>query len=179
MVDKNGNIIGVDRVRLPFNSRMTEIFQGSDLNEIVTEMFAYMKMQIKNPALEHNGFRFDEFHQLKLTQGSFHVPLPSWILSKKPVINHKNEDDKCFKWAVIVALHHKEINSHPERIGNIRECINNYSWTGLEFPVAIEKIDKFEKNNYISINVLGVIGQKIYICRKLKYNNGKMLLSYY
>ena len=28
----------IDRERLPFNSRMTEIFQGSDWNEIVNEM---------------------------------------------------------------------------------------------------------------------------------------------
>ena len=32
---ESGNIIGVDRVRLPFNSRMTDIFFGSDLNKIV------------------------------------------------------------------------------------------------------------------------------------------------
>ena len=43
-------VIGYDRVRLPFNSKMTEIFQSSDLNEIVNEMFAHMKTQIENPA---------------------------------------------------------------------------------------------------------------------------------
>ena len=63
----------IDRVRLPFNSRMMEIFQGSDLNEIVNVMFAHMKAQIENPALASNRFRFDEvpflnisFHQLNL-----------------------------------------------------------------------------------------------------------------
>ena len=45
--DGNGNIIGVDRVRLPFNSRKMEIFQGSDLNEVVNEMLAHGKAQIK------------------------------------------------------------------------------------------------------------------------------------
>ena len=50
---------------------------------------------------------------------------------------------------------------------------NNYNWSGLEFPVAINKINEFEKNNNISINVLGIKEQKPYICRKLKYNNPK------
>ena len=36
--DDFGNIIGFNRERLSFNSRMTEIFQGSDLNEIVNEV---------------------------------------------------------------------------------------------------------------------------------------------
>ena len=35
--------MGVNRVRLPFNSRMTEIFRSSDLNEIVNEIFTQMK----------------------------------------------------------------------------------------------------------------------------------------
>ena len=40
----------IDRVSLPCKSKMTEIFHGSDLNEKVNEMFAYMKTQIENSA---------------------------------------------------------------------------------------------------------------------------------
>ena len=70
----------VDRVKLSFNSRMTEIFQGGDLNEIVNEMFAHMTMQIENPTLRHSRFKFDKilfldvsFHQLTLTRGSSYL----------------------------------------------------------------------------------------------------------
>ena len=64
----------IDRVRLLFNSLMTDIFQGSDLNEIVNGTFAHMKTQIKNPALANSRFIFDKvlfmyinFHQMNLT----------------------------------------------------------------------------------------------------------------
>ena len=67
-----------DRVELAFNSRMTNVHQGSDLDQIVDEMIAHMKTQIENPALLNSRFRFDEvlfldinFHQLNLTGGSF------------------------------------------------------------------------------------------------------------
>ena len=63
--DDFGNIIGFDRVELPFNSRMTEI---------VNEMFTHMQTQIKNPALTNSRFVFDEvhisFYRLNLTRGS-------------------------------------------------------------------------------------------------------------
>ena len=103
--DDFGNVIGFDRVRLPFNSRMTEIFKGSDLNEIFNEMLAHMMTQIENPALTNSRFVFDEvlfldvnFHQLNLTGGSSYIPLPSWIVNKKAVINPKNEThEECFK----------------------------------------------------------------------------------
>ena len=88
--DENGNIIEVDRVRLPFNSRMKEIFRGSDLNEIVNEMFAHIKTQIEDPALEHSEFIFNEvlflsinFHQLNLARGRSYIPLPDWIEKQK------------------------------------------------------------------------------------------------
>ena len=37
--------------RLPFSGRMTEILQGSDLNEIVNEMLVHIKTQIKKPRI--------------------------------------------------------------------------------------------------------------------------------
>ena len=142
----------IDSIELPFNSRMTEIFQSSDLNEIVNEMFAHMRTQIENPALRDNGFRFNEIlflnvnlHQLNLTGGRSHLPLPDWIATKTAVINPKNEDNECFKWAVTAALHHEEVKSHPERLSNIKQYVNNYNWSGLKFPVAINKIGKFKK----------------------------------
>ena len=49
-----------DRVELAFNSRMTNVHQGNDLEQIVDGMIAHMKTQIKNPALLNSRFRFDE-----------------------------------------------------------------------------------------------------------------------
>ena len=41
------------------------------------------------------------FHKLALTRGSSYIKLPEWIARKKTVINPKNNNEKCFKWAVI------------------------------------------------------------------------------
>ena len=50
----------IDKVRLPFSSRMTDIFRGSDLNEIVNGMFTHMKTQTENPELANSRFIFVE-----------------------------------------------------------------------------------------------------------------------
>ena len=59
-------------------------------------------------------------------------------------------------------LYHEEIDSHPERITKLQRYEDQYNWQGLEFPVAINKIDRFEKNNEdIAVNVLYIYsGQK-------------------
>ena len=62
-------------------------------------------------------------------------------------MNPQNKDEECFKWAAVVALHHKEIRHHPQRISLLKPYENQHNWKGLKFPVSIKKNDKFEKNN--------------------------------
>ncbi|CAG2253665.1 unnamed protein product [Mytilus edulis] len=42
--------------------------------------------------------------------GSQYIDLPAWIKAKKAVINVKNKDEECFKWAILSALHHDEVD---------------------------------------------------------------------
>ena len=162
-----------DRVELAFNSKMTNVHQGSDLEQTVDEMIAHMKTPIENPALLNSRFRFDEalfldvnFHRLNLMRGSSYLLLPDWLAQKKAIINPQNDDEECFKWAVIAALRWTDIKSHPERISNLREFSNDYNWSGLKFPVSIKDINVFEMNNDISVKVLSVEDKNVYICRK-------------
>ena len=57
------------------------------------------------------------------------------------------------------------IDSHPERVSNLRGFTDNYDWSGLEFPVLQKQIGKFEAKNDISVNVLGLEGKDICILR--------------
>ena len=77
---EDGKVVRVTEIRKAFNSQMTEVFQGSDLNEIIDEMFTHMITQIMNPALVNSRFVFDQvlfqdvnFHQLNLTRGSSYL----------------------------------------------------------------------------------------------------------
>ena len=71
------------------------------------------------------------------------------------------------------ALHHEDIKQNPERISLLRPCENQYNWKGLEFPLSIKKIDKFERNNPgIALNVLfsKKKSQNIYTVRRSEHN---------
>ena len=107
-------------VELAFNSRMTDVHNLSEVEEIVDEMINHMKEQVENPALLNSRFVFNEvlftnidFHQLNLTRGSSYIPLPQWLDNKKAIINPRNEDQECFKWAVITASRWEEISKNP------------------------------------------------------------------
>ena len=117
-----------------FNSSMMEVFQASDITEVVKNMLGQIKTQVENPALPASGFTLDEilhlhidFHELQLTKGSSYIPLPPWISNKTAVINPKNKDEECFKWAVIAAIHHEEVGAHPERITKLEPFAEQYN----------------------------------------------------
>ena len=99
-------------------------------------------------------------------RGSSYLPLPNWLARKKAIINPKNEDQECFKWAVIVASRWEEINNISERISKLKRFEKDFDWSGIGFPVSIKDISKFEFRNQISINLLVIEGKQTYICRK-------------
>ena len=139
------------------------------MDQIVDRMIANMKFQIENPALLNSRFIFDEFlyldinfHQLNLT--SSYLKLPDWLASKKAIVNPHDDNEECFKWSVIAA--ENAGMKDPQRVSNLRKFMDNYNWSGLEFPVSIKDIEKFETRNNISVNVLAVEGRDIYIHRK-------------
>ena len=168
---------GSEKIDLAFNSRMLAAYGLNDIDELVNKMIAHKLEQIANPALRDSGFVFEEvigtnidFHRLNLTRGSNYLPLPEWISRKKVIINPKNEDVECSKWAVIAADRWEEIDKHPERISKLRKFEEEYDWTDVEFPFTIRSIDKFERKNEISVNVLAVEDRRIFICRKSTHN---------
>ena len=107
-----------------------------------------------------------DFHQLNLTRGSSYLPLPDWLARKKMIINPKNEDQECFKWAVIAASRWEEINNNPERISKLARFEADFDWSGTGFPVSVKDIRKFEVKNWISIKLLVIEDKQIHICRK-------------
>ena len=162
---------GQERVELAFNSLMTSVYRGSKTDQTVDGMIANMKFQIENPALLNSRFDFDEFlyldvnfHQHNLTRGSSYLPLPYWLARKKAIVNPHHNNEECFKWSVIAA--EKVEMKDPQHVSNLRKFMDNYDWSGLEFPVSIKDIGKFETRNNISVNVLAVEGRDIYIHRK-------------
>ena len=164
---------GVEMVNLAFNSRMMTVYNLNDKNEIVTAMIEHMTQQIENPALRNSKFVFNrilhmdiDFHRLNLTRGSSYIPLPDWLMKKKAIINPRNSDMECFKWAIITAMKWEEIGNNPERISKLKRYENEFNWEEIEYPVSFKDFNKFEKNNEISVNILAIEKRKVYICRK-------------
>ena len=102
----------------------------------------------------------------KPIKGSSFISLPEFIKRKNAIINIKNEDDKCFLWSVLRYLHPKQC--HGERVADLREYDNDLNFKGINFPVKVKDITKFENQNpdLPGINVFSINeNNKIYLLR--------------
>lgn len=89
---------------------------------------------------------------IPLSAGKY-TTLPKQIQHLKGIVNMQNDDEKCFLWCILAALHPKGKN--PQRIQQYYPYENDLNLNGITFPIPISKIQKFEKQNNISINVFG------------------------
>ena len=99
-----------------------------------------------------SGWTLEENHALVLEMvnyepmgGSSYLELPKDVCDTKAVIYIKNEDQECFKWSVLAALH--PATHHAERISHYQPFKEELNFTGIDFPVTIDQVSKFEKLN--------------------------------
>ena len=165
------------------NSENIEIMSCSDINDVVKDLLITLKENYTNDLtrMEGSEYHFErvvllryKFHKIGLRRGGSYIDFPKWIKNKKGTVNPKNENDKCFIYAIIASLNHDKIDNHPERISNLKPYINGYNWHGLEFPAKPSDWRKFEQNNRsIALNILFVPNgtKDIGLAYKSKYND--------
>ena len=146
---------------------------------IIPETFETMKQKIiESFAHGGSGWIFQSIEKLPLNvdkniplNGSSYIDLPKEIKTKKAIINVKNKDNRCLEYAILSAQHHSEVDQ--KQTNSPSQCktqLGKLNFTGIDFPVSLKDIDKFEKNNpEIGVNVFGY-DKSVHILRINKAN---------
>ena len=155
-----------------FSSLAEEVFEGTDLESLISSMIDRLLEHMINFQKGRSNWRFQKVERVEIQTDEMrvgkYIPLPDFLAVKKAIINMRNEnDEECFKWCIGRSQHPVERNA--ERITSLlrRQC-EEFDWNGISFPVGWKDIDRFERNNDISVNVLGLVGKDIVTLRKTK-----------
>ena len=108
--------------------------------------------------IEFDGvnFLYYDFNKINLNRGGSYIDSPKSLKNKKSTINLKNNNYKCFQYAVTLTLNLDNIENHPERISKIKPFIDQYNWKDIDFPSTSKDWRKLELNNEITLNILYV-----------------------
>ena len=122
--------------------------------EIVEEEMSKFMQVGSGWQLEENIELIVEVDTYTPISGRSYIPLPEDIAHTKAIINLQNEDDKCFMWSILSALHPPK--KDPQRISKYKAFEDELNFNGMKFPIKIHQISKFEKQNpSISVTVIG------------------------
>ncbi len=87
-------------------------------------------------------------------RGASYIEFPKLIQNKKACLNAKNTDETCFLYPVILHDHPSIKNiDRGERV--FKKYIDMYDSPGIKYPMTLNQISKFEKQNNKTINVYG------------------------
>ena len=167
-------------------SNNVEIMMGSKTDGIIEELFKSFLQKYQEgieESMRGSEFIFDSVYsfyynlnKISFSRGGSYIDSPKWLKNKKATINPKNNDDKCFQYALPVALNYEQIKKDPQRRSKIKPFIDQYNWEEIDFPSHSKDWKKFESNNKsIALNILYLLHntKEIRHAYKSKYNYGQ------
>ena len=169
-----------------FHSDTYSNLESTNTNKIFNESKEKMLEGISIYQNNGSGWYLKEVNNLEIhtnefrsIRGKSYLPLPDWIMRKKAILNIKNKDNKCFLWCILRYLHPREKND--ERVGDLKQYENSLITKGIDFPMRVKDISKFERLNpdLPSINVFSNDGYSIYPLRESKDCKNTIDLFYY
>ena len=89
------------------------------------------------------NFLYYNFNKTSINRSGSYVDSPQWLKDEKSTINPKNDDDKCFQYAVTLALNLNRINKDPQRVSKIKPFIEKYNWKDIDFRFTSKDWKKF------------------------------------
>ena len=121
--------------------KVIEIMMGSEIIEKLFKSFLQRYQEGLEESKRGSEFIFDnvdalyyDLNKISLSRGGSYIYSPEWLQNKKATINPKNNDDKCFQYALTVALNYEQTNNRPERISKIKSFIDHNNWKKIDFP---------------------------------------------
>ena len=166
-----------------FNAETYINLESTDVKFILSQMIKAILEKISIYQMNGSGWYFKEVSSLEIhivdykpIKGSSYIPLPDIIMRKKATINMENKDNKCFLWSILRYLY--PIEKYETRLTDKRKYENDLNFKGIDFPVKLKDIPKFENQNpsLPGINVFSVNdNNKIYPFRFSQKNCQKTI----
>jgi hypothetical protein len=138
-----------------------QIMSNSQITSAITTMTKRVEDVLDTFTQMKSGWVLSEIKGLYINivlsnlTGKSYIDLPYELKNKKACINVKNDDNECFKWAILSCLH--PIHKNSDRVSSYKKFEKELCFDGIDFPVKVndDVYKKFEKlNKTIRLNVL-------------------------
>ena len=167
IIDKKKGVIGIVEDKSYFNSEKPINLESTDVKRLLALIIKNILNKLDEYQKNGSGWYFKEIVSLEIhtveynpMNGSSYISLPDWISKKGAIINIQNRDEKCFLWCILRYLYPRDKND--TRLTDLKKYENSLNTKGINFPMKLKDISKFEKLNpsLPGINVFSVSENK-------------------
>ena len=149
-----------------FKEDQPHVFTTKDrepIEEKYEEFMDRIRGEIENWSAQGSGWDIESIELAYINvakyvplRGGSYLPLPAKLANKKAIVNVKNKDNECLKWALRAALYPPKDGVHPERPSKYNPQNDWINYDNIDFPTPLKQIDNLEKQNQnLAINVFG------------------------
>ena len=119
-------------------------------NEIYMEAIENVNKKLDRYSELGSGWRLEKINTINVNiaryrpiRGSSFIPTPAGLREKKAILNVQNNDNLCFLYSILAQLYPAE--NHVQRVSKYKQYLNTLKYDGIEMPIPVGDIDKFEK----------------------------------
>ena len=130
-----------------------EIMMGANTNEIIRNLFNSLLRRYQGglqESMRGSEFVFGYieslnyiFHKVDLKRSGSYIETTEWMQNKGATKNCQNYDDKCFQYAITIALNYDEIGNHHQRVNKVKPFIDQYNWKDISFTSQVGDWNSF------------------------------------
>ena len=139
--------------------RQETVLQENEITTALEETFPRLQETLEKLTQRGSGWVVVQVRKLWLDiaryqplRGGSYIPLPTEVKNKKAVVNVKNKDDHCLRWALRSALF--QVAKDPHRPTKYPTA-DGLDFAGIDAPTPISQIGKVERQNDFAINLFG------------------------
>ena len=130
--------------------------------DLLNQFIDHVRGKIEGWSERGSGWVVDEILQAFINVARYnplrdgtYMPLPETLKNKKAVLNIKNADNQCVRWAIRAALFPAPRGKNPQRPSSY-PTNDGLNFDGIDFPTPVSQIDRLERQNpNLAINVFG------------------------
>ena len=169
----------IDEIKLTdppvsYHTKMPMIFHvnshiGTAIDHCVDKYFDDVTVFIDEFIQNGSGWIFNEYLDADITFmrfialiGCAKIKIPRYLIRKQTLINVNNNDEKCFKWAILSSLH--PAKKDPQRVTKYQPYEHELDDSDLQYPVdpmAYKELNVFSQKNNVSFTII--------LCREKKH----------
>jgi len=154
-----------DFIDIHFTTNPKNIVNIAEFTGFTDEINELYK-RIEETELEGSGWCFLYITNISLNIGTYRSPVGGTYIElpfkSGVILNIQNEKDNlCFVWSILAYLHPFSSTQHAYRVNKYKPFLKEINLDGIEFPINIDSIKKFHKQNpQILFNVWEINDEK-------------------